>query len=245
MIDLTTLLLRVSGKAGLRIGRVSNTLSYRRSHVLKDLRVNVVLDVGANQGQYSRELRRSGYSGRVVSFEPLSAPFLELQRYVAGSSNHKCSQMALGNSDGTASIYVSENTFSSSLLPIRGESVKACPSSVCVGVETIQLRRLDSVRSDILQPSDRVHLKLDTQGTEADVLLGARETLDQVVTIELEMSLAPLYENQLLMPQMFEMLRELGFRCVWIERAFTDPVSGHALQVDGLILRREADKNAS
>ena len=123
--------------------------------------------------------------------------------------------------------------------------MKACPSSVCVGVETIQLRRLDSVRSDILQPSDRVHLKLDTQGTEADVLLGARETLDQVVTIELEMSLAPLYENQLLMPQMFEMLRELGFRCVWIERAFTDPVSGHALQVDGLFLRREADKNAS
>ncbi len=224
---------------GVRVGRIANTLSYQRSRYLKELATTVVLDVGANVVQYAREIHRTGYKGRIVSFEPLSVPFHKLQEYAGGHRNHECRQVALGRTDGTTPIYVSENVQSSSLLEVCDASVRACPSSACVSIETVQLKRLDTIRSEILQPADRVHLKLDTQGTEADVLLGARETLRKVVSMELEMSLSPLYKNQILLPQMCELLRESGFRCVWMEPIFTDPHSGHLLQVDALFLRQQ------
>src|SRR4051794_18567254 len=52
--------------------------------VLRMYRVNCVLDVGANRGQYATALRRAGYMGRIVSFEPVPDVFDELRRRAAG-----------------------------------------------------------------------------------------------------------------------------------------------------------------
>jgi FkbM family methyltransferase len=201
------------------------------------MQTTVVLDVGANAGQYAHEIRDMGYPGRIVSFEPLGAAFKTLQEHARGDHNHECMQIALGGSDGVTQINVSENLFSSSLLEVNGASVLACPASARVGVEEVQLRRLDSLKTEITHPGDRIHLKLDTQGTEKDVLLGAPQLLEQVASIEMELSLVPLYKGQILMPQMYEMMGDLGFECVWLERGFTDPSSDNILQMDGLFLR--------
>jgi hypothetical protein len=46
---------------------------------LQTRQVNVVLDVGANSGQYASGLRKAGFNGRIISFEPLSEPFIDLR----------------------------------------------------------------------------------------------------------------------------------------------------------------------
>ena len=90
-----------------------NFLHLRRPHLLADEGIDVVLDVGAHDGSWARSLRRSGYDGRIVSFEPLAEP--------AGERDPRWEwqMLALGDRDGTAVFHVSANRKSSSLMPMR------------------------------------------------------------------------------------------------------------------------------
>src|SRR3954452_3990844 len=47
----------------------------QRAKLLASERVDVLLDVGANEGQYAVRMRRAGFDGRIASFEPLADAF--------------------------------------------------------------------------------------------------------------------------------------------------------------------------
>ena len=74
--------------------------------MLRELNVNCVLDVGANEGQYGQRLREAGYAGRIVSFEPLEVHVAPLRERAAADHNWKVFACALGDSDGEAEINV-------------------------------------------------------------------------------------------------------------------------------------------
>ena len=107
---------RAARRCGLNVTRATNTLESKRFGILTKHDISVVLDVGANAGQYACEVRRGGYQGRIVSFEPLSAPHQILSRIAEKDSRHECRQIALGNSDQIQLMHMSSNLVSSSLL---------------------------------------------------------------------------------------------------------------------------------
>src|SRR4051812_12414371 len=81
-------------------------------HFVKQLQaraVDVVLDVGANSGQYAIGLRQSGFQGRIVSFEPLAAPFAALTGNAEKDPLWDCHKYALGDTEGTVSVNVAGN----------------------------------------------------------------------------------------------------------------------------------------
>ena len=100
-----------------------------RIRILRHVGVTVVLDVGANSGQYVQLLRRSGYGGRIVSFEPLSVAFAELSQGALGDPLWDCRRLAIGDEEGTTTIHVAGNSWSSSLLPMLDRHGTA-PASV-------------------------------------------------------------------------------------------------------------------
>jgi FkbM family methyltransferase len=195
--------------------------------------VPVGVDVGANRGQYATELRRHGYRGQIVSFEPLEEAFAQLATAAARDVNWTCHHIALGASDGEARINVASNLASSSLLEMGAAHRVGAPSVSITGVETVRVARLDDVLAD-----DRpCLLKLDVQGYEGRVLDGAGETLARAELVECELCTAELYAGQTSARALVDRFDDLGFELVDLEPVFRDRTNGRVLALDAVFAR--------
>jgi FkbM family methyltransferase len=237
---LKTAIQGVFHRVGLDIRRQAGSLIGLRCRLLKSGAITVVIDVGANIGQYGRAVRRCGYGGRIVSFEPLPDAYTSLVRSARHDRRWEHHNLALGKRDGNITINVSANSVSSSALPILKSHLDAAPNSVYTGAVVAKLRRLDTLGNQLVEPADRVWLKLDVQGLESDVLAGANRTLEQVAGIEAELSLVPLYQDQELFYEVSGHLYSRDFVCAFVEPEFADSRSGHMLAINALFLRTEA-----
>jgi FkbM family methyltransferase len=203
--------------------------------------ITLVLDVGANVGQYAGYLRDAGYEGRIVSFEPLSDAHAALTRRASGDTQWTVApRMALGAQAGEIQINVSGDRDMSSLLPMRDEILKVSPTSRTVARETVRLTTLDAVFADYARDRDRVLLKIDTQGYERAVLDGAERSLARLTGVQLELSLIPLYDGETTWLAMIEYLERRGFEPRLIIPGYFDRHLMRLLQVDGVFFRAGA-----
>lgn len=200
--------------------------------------IDLVLDVGANVGQYAGEMRGMGYTGRIVSFEPVGVCHEALTKTAASDAAWTIApRMAVGDSDGEVEINVSNKTDMSSILPMRDETLTALPKSGYVGTEKVPLRRLDGVFDDFVGESERPYLKIDTQGFERAVLEGAAGIMDRIAGVQLEMSLIPLYEGETTWLGMIDMLAGHGFAPHLIIDGYFSKRLGRQIQVDAIFFR--------
>src|SRR3954469_5327465 len=146
---------------------------FRLARLLAHHGIEVILDVGANAGQFGQDMREVGFSGRIVSFEPLAEAFDRLQQVARADDKWQTVNIGLGDQDGQAVINVAANSQSSSFLPMLVAHSEAAPESIYVGEQSAEIRRLDGVFSTYCRPGTRVFLKIDTQGFEKKVLQGA------------------------------------------------------------------------
>jgi FkbM family methyltransferase len=210
----------------------------RRMRLIRSLGVDLVLDVGANSGQFATELRRHGYTGRIVSFEPLSAPYAVLSLAAGRDRGWETYQCALGSADHAATMNVAANSASSSLLEMLPLHENAAPEAKFVGSEAVTIRRLDGMLSDIRRGNECVYLKVDVQGAEQEVLRGASETIQLCAAVQLELSLFPLYEGGGMFQETVALMDRQGFQLVGVEPGFADVRDGRLLQLDGLFVRK-------
>lgn len=206
---------------------------------MRHFEIDLVFDVGANIGQFGVDLRRAGYSGRIVSFEPLGNAHRDLvgmaSRDVGWEVHPRC---AIGANAGEIAINVAGNSVSSSVLPMLDAHATVAKESVYVGQEVVPIQPLDSVAPEYLRASDRLLVKIDTQGYEWEVLDGAEETLDRATGLLCELSLVPLYDGQRLWQDVIARLESRGFVLWALEPGFTDRATGRTLQVDATFFRR-------
>ena len=201
-------------------------------------KINTVLDIGANIGQFAMELRESGYNGRIISFEPLSEAYSHLLINSKNDPNWIIApRMAIGNEEGKKTINISGNSYSSSILKMTDTHIKGAPKSAYIGLEEIYIDKLDNIVRNYLRNGENVFIKIDVQGYESQVLKGATNTLSKTKGIQIELSLTPLYENQLLFIDMLNYITNLGFEFYDILPGFRDRQSGKLLQFDGIFFR--------
>ena len=200
--------------------------------------IDLVLDVGANRGQFAQELRANGYRGSIVSFEPLSSAHAEL--VVAAKHDpawrvHE--RVALGASEGSIIINIAGNSASSSVLDMLDLHREAALGTGYVGKEEVPLRRLDSVAPPYMDSGTQTLLKIDVQGFQHQVLEGAAGIIPRVQAHLCELSLAPLYRGEELWQETTDSLHRLGFTLWSLFPGFVNPRDGRTLQMDGLFVR--------
>jgi len=200
--------------------------------------ITLVFDVGANCGQYGSMLRKAGYRGRIVSFEPQAEAHRRLVR--ASQHDHHWiagERVALGARRESLTMHIAGNSVSSSILRMEDCLANAAPQAVHVKSEVITVVPLDEVAPKYIQDDDRVFLKIDTEGFEASVLDGASRTLDRVVGVQLEMALVPLFVGQARFEELYARLTQMKFVPWAILPGFTDMNSGRMFQCDGVFFR--------
>lgn len=229
-------------KAGvdlIRFSPATHTEAQRKS-ILFHEQIEVFLDVGANRGQTGEALRSFGFEGRIISFEPTSNAFAVLKEKAAQDGNWEVHQFGLGQVNEHQEIHLSGNSASSSFLKLSELGGNCCPEARFVGQEKVETRTLDSVFPMLGVDGRRIYLKVDTQGYEKSVLLGALKSLREIDVIQLEMSLKPVYESEPLALELMNLLDERGYSLIATENGLVDPETAHSLQIDGVFRRRAA-----
>ena len=192
----------------------SESLAAHLATMLTRLEINCVLDVGGNIGQTGWLLRRLGYRGRIVSFEPVRRNFEVLDRSCAADPDWRCHRLALGARDGEQTINLScHGVFDSFLSPTEYSLSQYGGDSVVVNSETVVLRRLETVFDSCVidLPTPRVFLKLDTQGYDLEVLSGIGHALGYIVGLQTELSVKPIYEGMVDYLHAIPRINAMGF----------------------------------
>jgi FkbM family methyltransferase len=204
----------------------------RLSECLRELRINCVLDVGANEGQFATRLRRLGFQGWIISFEPHPEAFERLQKNHGKDRRWRGYPFALGSVHETRQFYLHTNSSLSSFLrPLE----EGATHTAAADIEVQPLSAiLDGLVANIREP--RIMLKMDTQGWDLEVLKGASSLLPRVDALLSELSVQPLYEGMTPFDVALGFYRDLGFTLYDIT-PINHRADGTVIECDCLLVR--------
>ncbi len=203
--------------------------------------VDLVVDGGANLGQYARLLREAGWRGPILSIEPIPELHGELVRRAAADPAWRVAPpVALGARAGHATFEVAAESDMSSLQRRTPLLDRLSPSSRVVRRIEVPVVRLDGLPELTRSPARRIFVKLDLQGGEAAALEGASGILDRVVGLQLELALVPLYEGEPDWRTMVARIEGLGYVPWLFLPGYVDARTTRELQMDGVFFRAGA-----
>ena len=199
---------------------------------------------GPIPGEFAIGLRRAGYSGPIVSFEPNPSVPEILHRRAKRDAAWRVYSYALGSADGEGILHQPRSTSFASMhesLPYGRE--RFGDDTVPSDATTIRVRRLDGVFAEtvdgwpLVVREAPVLLKIDAQGSDLDIFAGAAGILPRVAVMVMEFSLIPLYAG---VPPFAEALRQVeaaGFQLAGLVPVAHDNVTGAVVEFDGCLVR--------
>jgi FkbM family methyltransferase len=209
------------------------------------LKINCVIDVGANQGQYALMLRSFGYKGHIISIEPIRETYALLRKETENDKLWQAYSFALGAENSIKQFNVCKRSKFSSFLVTSVYSKKVYGQSPLLDhVEQVEMKRLDSVMDELVKEiaSPHIILKMDTQGYDIEVLKGASGCIDRIMAIQTELSVLPLYESMPRYNDALLYLESLGFHITGFFTVIRDPASLRLIEMDCVMTRLQQNE---
>jgi FkbM family methyltransferase len=211
------------------------------SWLLRQLHVNCVLDVGANVGQYAQRLRRGGYAGRIVSFEPVPAIADQLRDAARDDPEWLVFECALGDADEETEINVRPGSMSS-LLPSSEFGKDWHDRLREAEAQKISVRRLDGLFDECVNGirDPRVYLKLDTQGYDMQAFAGAGDRLPEIAGMQSEVACVPIYDGMPRLPDQIAAYESAGFEITGMFPVTRHGATLRVIEFDVTMVRADA-----
>lgn len=227
-------------RVGLEVNRFNAAGSFtaRRQRMMTRSKVDLVLDAGASDGGFATELRDAGYQGRIISFEPLKYPFRSLQAKAKKDPHWNAFPYALGNTSCTLPMNVARDDKCSSFLNPLERQTRVYSGAQSISSTSVEMYRLLDLYGTKFESGENTFLKIDTQGYEGHVLDGAGNLLDELVGIQIELSLIPLFEGGNGYAELLRKLENRNFQLVMLEPVLIDPQTEQTLQIDAVFFRQ-------
>lgn len=222
-------LVRLHG--GLGYGTLENELL----KIIKEINVDLVLDIGANKGQFGAMLYDYGYSNNVLSFEPLTEMYKLLdERSKNVKQWHVYERCCIGDIETTATINVSNMVGNSSIMPIKSTKYNVQQSHY-INAEKVKQITLETLNNDsLIKEAKHIFIKMDVQGFEHIILSKLKDTSYEVAGFYIELSLVKLYEGQEDYLYICNQLRSFGYDLVYVVPESIR--SGRMIQFNGVFL---------
>jgi FkbM family methyltransferase len=200
-----------------------------------------VLDVGAHKGNWARRLRRGGYTGRIVSFEPTPAALGRLRARAERDPDWQVRAVALGAEDGETTMHVAPGTFSSLLQANRFGERRYAELQATEAI-TVPVRRLDGLLDELVAgiAEPRVYLKLDTQGFDVQVFAGLGDRAGDLVGMQSEVAVMPIYEGAPRLTEAVAVYEAAGFEIAAMWPVTRQRRTGRIVEYDCVLVRAKA-----
>jgi len=179
----------------------------------------VVLDVGANRGQFALELLATGADVSVICFEPGEAAYLDLCALADEKPRISPRKLAIATTTGCADLYVQRSDVGSSLLvPLPDQGSEWLTASSVESVDTIRLD--DFMKQEGLSKVSL--LKSDAQGYDKRVIESAGAFLNPVSigAVLVEVNFHQFYREQDSFSSLLDMMMSAGYFLAGIFRHF-------------------------
>ena len=216
-----------------------------QNHILQTIElirqheIDLVLDVGANLGQFATDIRSAGYHNQIISFEPVNQCYKHLTSIT--DDVWQVENFALGDKNSKKKINISNKTVYSSILDVNefGES-NFSDSIKVIDKQDIQVKKLDDIIHKLVcnLGKKKIFLKLDTQGYDNRVIHGGLETLKHVQILQTEISCKGIYKDTPSLTERLDELLSIGFNIVGIFPISRDKDTMEILEFDCLFIRR-------
>jgi FkbM family methyltransferase len=178
-----------------------------------------VVDVGARWGAQQAWWRLHPLAS-LVGFEPDPQECQRLNQLVQERGAEQYVPAAVGKMNGKATLHIAAEPACSSLYPPDMTVYKRYPQCQEIretSTAEVTLKTLDTWWAEARKPHVSF-VKLDTQGSELDILRGAEELLAECLGLEVEVEFSPMYTGQPLFHEVDKFLRDRGFS-IWYLRS--------------------------
>lgn len=199
----------------------------------------VIFDIGASRGKFLESTLLRFQPKQIVCFEPIPELYQFLQKKFNKLNQVILFNQALGSSPGNSKLQINKHDEASSLLNIQNEGTTRFVNRDLSPVKVIEVKvtTVDFI-VNLLKIKVIDLLKIDVQGYELEVLKGAKENLNSIKIIKLEISFYQLYYNSPSFDEIHKFLEQNHFYLHHLGE-FQKGNRGIILQADAIYLNKK------